>query len=287
MIRIPKNLSTNFSKQVNSSKFIAQFHEHLTRLINQAQRRWHSRQQHQTCWLCQESFASSQSRGLFCPACEQDLPRDTNQCSQCALPLFLSKPLGNRPLKCGECLSQPPSFTHTIASFRYEFPVRELIHRMKYHKQRYWLKALAPQLIQDICNSAIYSSNPLPELLVPIPIHRSKLKQRSFNQAGLLASRLSKTLHIAMRQDILLKTEATSNQASLNKQARIHNLKKSLSINPRKGTRESINGKYIALIDDVMTTKATAELAAKCLIDAGATRVDVWCLARTPKTRNS
>jgi len=288
MIRIPKNLSTNFSKQVNSFRFATRFRTHPDSAIKRLQQIAFSYfAQYRYCWLCQEQFTPSPPSFRFCPACQLDLPRNIGKCSQCALPLILSNTADTKTLTCGECITQPPCFSYTVASFRYEFPVRELIHRMKYQKQRYWIKALASQLIMDVGDAPFYKTGNLPELLVPVPLHHSRQKQRTFNQAGLLTRQLSKALAIPYRKDVLVKIEATCNQAKLNKAERIHNLKKSLAISKRRGIQETITGKHIALIDDVMTTKATAELAAKCLIDAGASRVDVWCLARTPKFRNN
>jgi ComF family protein len=134
-------------------------------------------------------------------------------------------------------------------------------------------------LIEAIAQT--YRENELPELLIPIPMHRKKQNARGYNQADLICRRLSRSLRIKQSNNILLKTRQTKSQAGLNKTERLQNLKGSL-----KTVNEStIKGQHIALVDDVVTTKATAEISSEVLLSAGAKRVDIWCLARTPLFR--
>lgn len=253
------------------------------------------------CWLCQELVTdkapetSNQKQVFFCHACHQDLPHNTYKCFICALPLPLEHHSSHieqpgssehKHFVCGECIQQTPHFSHTLAGFRYEFPIRPIIHQIKYHKQRFWLKPLCQALEQEIRQSIAYQSDDLPSLLIPVPLHKSKHKARSFNQAELIANYFKRAFNLPVNTSILLKTKATSNQSQLNKAQRLRNLKDSLMITTRAKARQRISGKHIALIDDVVTTKATAEHCAELLIEAGALRVDVWCLARTAKDRN-
>jgi ComF family protein len=189
-------------------------------------------------------------------------------------------------LVCGECVSQTPSFSYTICSYLYDFPIQQLLHRIKYQKQRYWIAPLAEQLAHDIILSYRYASRPFPDLLIPVPLHANKRKQRGFNQAALIARYLGWRLHVPMKQHLLIKTVETETQVNLNKMARIKNLQDAFRVIEKNKNRSLLTGKHIALVDDVMTTKATADVASKCLLTAGASRVDIWCLARTPKYRN-
>ena len=276
MIRISKNLSTKFSSSVNSSKT---FKFKIATFITKYASLFKSRR----CQLCDEALRCNP---FFCDACDKDLPRTQIQCRICCLPLKLAHSDSPDPsLVCGECLTFPPSFTMTICPFRYEFPVSQLIRQVKYFKQRYWIKTLCQPLQQAYVQISQQDSSAKPDLLIPIPIHKSKRKKRGYNQAELIASALSRNTGIGVSKNSLVKTRPTDTQAQLNKQERMRNLSGSFSISKRASQQGILVGKHIALIDDVMTTKATCELASKLLLDHGAKRVDVWCLARTPKMK--
>lgn len=291
MIRIPENLSTKLSILVNKcaltlpSTLVGRFRIDLNLSPYQKTRKTKA----YSCWLCLESFSSISQQSL-CPSCIVDMPINHTFCQCCALPLPArelsiksSEDNFNSPFLCGECISQTPGFQYTFASYRYAFPVKEMIRRIKYQKQRYWLKPLTWQLVRDVQKASIYENGGMPDILIPIPMHAKKQKERTFNQAFLMAKYISRKLNIPINNSILLKTEITENQASLKKTARISNLKKAFSISNKPGQKQLIYGKHIALIDDVMTTKATAQVATNVLLNGGASRVDVWCLARTPK----
>ena len=295
MIRIPENLSTKLSILVNSSFSVLHVCalQCIKVLIKKAiafRRKPHdlATEKLHTCWLCSETFLSKR-HAYFCRPCRKDLPVIRNACFCCSLPLNMmpryeaDSRLISRRL-CGECISQPPGFICTVASYSYSFPLKELIRRIKYRKQRYWLKPLSSQLIADIKSAPAYAGEAFPELLIPIPMHSRNQKDRTFNQAKLIANAISRTLNIPVSTAILLKTKETDNQAGLNKAERIRNLQQAFSLSAKAQRKKLVQGKHIALIDDVMTTKATAQLATKVLLEAGASRIDVWCLARTPKT---
>ena len=276
MIRIYENLSTKFSNLVNSSKTIKL-------KISSVSTKYSSFFKSRNCQLCDEALSD---KAFFCNGCDQDLPRIQTKCSVCCLPLNMAHSGAPGPrLVCGECLTSPPSFTMTICPFRYEFPISELIRHIKYSKQRYWIKTLCQHFKQAYLQTSQNDSPAKPDLLIPIPIHKSKRKERGYNQAELIASTLSKGTGIAISKSTLIKTKATETQAQLNKQERMKNLSGSFSISKKESKQGVLVGKHVALIDDVMTTKATCELASKLLLEHGAKRVDVWCLARTPKMK--
>jgi len=230
------------------------------------------------CLFCDETTYNNEA---VCSPCYQDLPWNTYHCSQCALPLpTLQKPT-NKPalnIVCGGCISVPPPFTTTIASFCYEVPIDKAIQRLKYNQKQYFASIFASFLAKMIHQQYQYS--PLPVCLIPVPMHKDKLKERGFNQALLISQKLSKQLSIPTNATILQKIKSTPSQTRLNKLQRTRNLKGAFTL------KETVVGQHIALIDDVVTTRATSDLLSQLLIDAGAKRVDVWCIARTAKHKN-
>lgn len=276
MIRIHKNLSTKFLNLVNNSK-IAKPETTASNL------KYSSLFSQKSCQLCDEKTLD---KPFFCNDCYWDLPRNETRCGICCLALTMAHSEAAEPsLICGECLTLPPSFTMTLCPFSYEFPVKQVIKRIKYSKQRYWVNALCWALSQEYLLALKNHAITKPDLLIPIPIHKSKRKERGYNQAELIAKTLSKSTNIAISKNTLLKIKSTDTQARLSKQERMKNLRDSFGISKKASKQGTLAGKHIALIDDVMTTKVTCELAGKLLLEHGAKRVDVWCLARTPKIR--
>ncbi len=284
MIKYPIKLSTKLSKMVNSFYTLLKYS--LTRFIRLAQA------SSQYCWLCAEHIEhpSAYTPSLhFCLECQEDLPSDPVQCIQCGLALHLGKHEDSAYdtahwLRCGECIKETPVFSETCVPFRYEFPIKELIQALKYKRQRYWIGALAQALVNRIHEHEGYKHS-RPDMIIPIPLHKKKLRQRGYNQAELIAKYIANKTGIPCQTKILLKQFETSNQAGLSKHKRLSNLRNSFSIAKKALSEKRIHQLHIALVDDVMTTKATAESAANCLLQAGAIRVDIWCLARTAKTR--
>jgi len=179
---------------------------------------------------------------------------------------------------CGECISAPPPFTTTVASFRYEAPVDKAIHILKYNHKQYFATPFAYFLATKIHQS--YQDNNLPSCLIPVPMHRSKLKERGFNQAQLISKKLSQLLSIPSNSSTLKKVKSTPSQTGLSKLERTQNLKGAFHLT------NTVTGLHIALVDDVVTTRATSDVLCQLLMDAGAKRVDVWCIARTAKHRS-
>jgi ComF family protein len=221
------------------------------------------------CSLCDERCEAGQ---LICGACEADLPWLSAQCSVCALPLPVSG------LICGECLKRPPAFEHAAVPWRFAFPVDSLISRFKHQSQWPLGRVLAEQVSRHL-QHAFDEGLPRPEVLLPVPLARKRLRQRGFNQAGMLANWLGSALAIQVDAKLLQRVQDTPSQQQLDAASRRRNLREAfaLSSEPR------IAGRHVAIVDDVLTTGATAEALARLLKRAGAARVDVYCLARTPK----
>lgn len=220
---------------------------------------------------CVACLARHRGVGL-CRDCLQDLPVNTIACSRCALPLPFAL---EAPLTCGECQADPPAFTSTIAPWQYRFPVDRLISRYKDQGQRALGLPLARQLGVHLQARFRDTAAQPPDLLVPAPMHPARQRQRGFNQAEEIAEHLSGILGIPYSLNHLRRTRTVPSQRGLNRRQRLANLAQSIEVH---GTVPA----HVAIIDDVITTGATARMLASHLQRAGADRIEVWALARTP-----
>lgn len=223
----------------------------------------------QTCLLCDESTDGSSA---ICTGCEAELPWLGGHCQVCALPL------PNHGLTCGACLRKPPSFARVEAPWRYAFPIDSLITRFK-HQAKWPMGRLLGELLSHHLQHAFDVGLPKPDLLLPVPLADKRQRQRGFNQAGLLSEWLSPLLQLPQQKDWLQRIIDTPAQQQLDAATRKRNLRKAFALAPDS----AVSSLHVALVDDVLTTGATAESLARLLKKAGAARVDVYCLARTPK----
>lgn len=222
----------------------------------------------QTCALC--STPGADHHGL-CGGCHADLPWLLGGCRRCALPLPSGAPPGSL---CNHCLHTAPAFDRTLAAFHYAFPLSQLLPRIKSQRQPVhlgWLgRVLAAWLQQQY-------EDDWPQALAAVPMHPLSEFRRGFNQAQLLSDTLARELNLPQAH-CLRKTRRTPHQMSLGLEARKANLHNAFSITEPPPA-------HIVLIDDVMTTGTTVNTLARQLKQAGAQRVDVWVLARTPEVR--
>ncbi|WP_458717647.1 ComF family protein [Pseudomonas gregormendelii] len=228
---------------------------------------WLKNKQH--CLLCQEDVEET---APICMACETELPWLGDQCQTCALPLFAPG------MTCGQCLKQPPAFQQVAVPWLYDFPVDSLITRFK-HSAKWPYGRLLGELLAHYLQHRFDEGLPRPDYLVPVPLARKRLRQRGFNQAGMLANWLGTFLSLPVNEQLITRTKETPAQQGLNAKARKHNLRGAFTL----VNAEQVQGCHVALIDDVLTTASTAEAISRLLIEAGAWRVDVYCLGRTAK----
>lgn len=215
------------------------------------------------CRLCQ---ACTQGAAGLCSACLNDLPWLADACVQCARPL----PGPDTGTLCGRCQQQAPAFDATTALFHYQPPVDHLIRRFKFASEL----ALAP-LFSDLLTNRIGSrACSLPGLILPVPLHISRLHERGFNQATQLARGLAGRLGIPLDCRLCRRRKKTASQSLLPMRERHRNLNRAFATTAR------VPMAHVAIIDDVMTSGHTAHALAEALKGAGAERVEVWVIAR-------
>jgi len=222
------------------------------------------------CALC---GLHSNRKVPLCLECERELPVNNPACVGCAIPL----PPGadcNTTRRCARCLASPPPFDRVIAPWLYGEYFAHLIHRWKYHREVRMTTLLASLWQQ---RTEIPSHI---DLLVPVPLHWHRRWQRGFNQSELLAGQLLSTcpeLKFArLARRLVKRRRSTAAQSGMTAAQRANNLKGAFTV---CGPCDNLR---VAVVDDVLTTGATASAMAEVLANAGASYIEVWCLARTP-----
>jgi ComF family protein len=208
-----------------------------------------------TCFLCRGA-----AHALVCAECEAELPwLPAAMCPRCAL----ASPSG---ALCGRCLAEPPRYDATAALFWYRFPADELVQALKFGGELALASYLASLLAKKISASGV-------DCVVPVPLSRSRLRERGYNHAAEIARRLGKE---RLELELCERTRDTPPQAGLPFAERQRNVRGAFAV------RRSLAGASVAVVDDVMTTGATLDEIAGMLKEAGAARVVNWVLARTP-----
>ncbi len=219
------------------------------------------------CLVC--AAAGNPASGLdLCQDCEHALPWNTHACLRCAMPL----PGADGGTLCGACLARrnaPLDQVH--ACFRYTAPLDRLLPAFKFHQSL----AAGRLITQLMAKQWQRQKIPRPDLVIPIPLHVGRLRQRGYDQALEIARPLARALALPLAQHALYRLRATHAQSELDKAARKRNLRNAFALHAKHPLPA-----HVALIDDVMTTGATLESAALALRRAGVRRVDAWVCAR-------
>lgn len=200
-------------------------------------------------------------------------------CSKCSKPLPFSPTLQDVPtLLCSECGRQHFYFKKVFIPTLYEGVMKKVIHLLKYNKKTGIMRSLK-RIIKSYFDHLDFSFSHL-DLVVPIPLHPRKLKERGFNQAELIARVIARYLQVKLAKGNLRRVKATITQTTLSRKERIKNIKKAFEIKDK----DEFQAKSVLLVDDVYTTGTTIREAAKVLKQAGAEEVYVFTLARAPQT---
>jgi ComF family protein len=216
------------------------------------------------CVLCGKPGANGRE---LCADCLGDLPYNNVACAQCASPLSVQAVAGSL---CGRCQQTPPSYDRAFSAFHYTHPVAQLIHRLKFNAKLNMARLLG-ELMADHLHSKIQTR---PELIIPVPLHRSRLRGRGFNQALEIARPVAGKLGIPIDYQSCVRARATVDQLGLTAKQRRANVKDAFSV------VRPVQARHVAVMDDVMTTGHTLEEVAKVLRTAGVEQIDVWVVAR-------
>lgn len=224
----------------------------------------------QSCALCH----LPSGHAPICAACALDLPAlPITRCDRCALPMT------NGLTHCSDCARHRPAFDAAVTAFAYDFPVDTLIRDFKYGHHLYLGRFFAEHLARALQDQWALSEHPKPDLIIPMPLHPHRLRTRGFNQAAEIARHLADRLQIPCVFDALIRVHDTPPQAGLHRDERWRNLIGAFGC-PQ--SPQSLAGRHFLLVDDVLTTGASLSACADALRHAGAARVDVAVVARTP-----
>ena len=199
----------------------------------------------------------------LCQACEGDLGVIENPCRNCG------KSLPKDTTICGQCLKQSPYFDKTIAALSYEIPTTKLITVLKFHHRLINAKILGTLLSKKL------SSAEKPDVIIPVPLHKKRLRKRGFNQSIEIAKPISKKLGIPIDCFSCQRIRHTEPQALIKAKHRRKNVRNAFQVNP------NFKAHHVAIIDDVLTTGNTVNELARALKKAGVEKVSVWSAART------
>jgi ComF family protein len=220
------------------------------------------------CMLCR-TYHPATARDPLCPHCRAELPLNKPPfCIRC------SRHLNNVSEEglCPSCRSRLPPFDEGWALLHYEGPVRELLRRFKFHNKTSVRRTFATLLHEFTQRYALQF--PDAEMVIPVPLHPTRLRERGYNQAALLAACAANEFKLPLRDDILSRTNHTPRQSALGAKDRWTNIKGAFRIQ----NSSDIVGRAVIVVDDILTTTATASEAARTLKDAGASRVIIITL---------
>ena len=210
-------------------------------------------------------------QGMIAPQIWADMDFITDpQCEKCGIPFGFEAEAGTQ---CALCLDRPPPFTSARAALKYNDASRDLILGFKHADQTHAVVAFMPWLEKSgagMLKDADY--------IIPVPLHRWRLLMRRYNQAAIMAHKLSEKTKIPRLADAIKRTRSTKSQGHLKPLERHKNVKRAFEIAPKH--IEKLRGKTVILIDDVYTTGATVKECTKTLLKSGAKDVHILTLAR-------
>ena len=223
-----------------------------------------------SCTLC---GLRSYRQFPLCADCQAEIRPNPDCCHRCAIPLPRMS-AASAPRVCGQCLFSPPPFHRVIAPWLYSERMAYLIQRWKFGGEQRLTPLLASLWLQRV------PSRTRVDVLIPVPLHWRRLWQRGFNQSELLCHQLRGArpalAAIPVAPRLVYRQRATAAQSGMGAGQRFGNLAGAFT------ARRSCDNLRVAIVDDVLTTGATAAAMARTLSAAGASHIEVWCLARTP-----
>lgn len=216
------------------------------------------------CALCR-----GWSTARVCDGCAATQRAVVARCRRCAIEVPPGQPA------CGACLLDPPPQAVTVAAVDYLWPWDHLIGQFKFHAAL----DLCEVLVDRIATAVRREGAPVPDLLIAAPLAPRRLRERGYNQSAVLARPLARRFGVAPDPHALVRLRETAAQADLPRAERIANVRGAYAVDPLR--RGRIAGRHVGVVDDVLTTGATAAEMARTLLWAGAAQVSVWVVART------
>lgn len=219
------------------------------------------------CVLCGSTAVSQQD---ICQDCYNTLPLNNIACSRCAVPL---SGVDATDAVCGQCLQTPPPYRRCISLLKYETPVDYLVRRLKFGKDLVCARLLGELFAAQLFD--LYEKQQdKPEVIIPVPLHKTRLRERGFNQAVEISRIIAKRLQIPMDLSCCQRHKVTLPQAELPANKRKQNLNGAFSFH------STGNFRRIALVDDVMTTGHTINELVKTINKNKDYSIDIWICAR-------
>lgn len=213
--------------------------------------------------LCLACGCELDNADSLCDCCAARLQRVPNPCLYCGQP----NPVSGRV--CPACLLNPPHWQRMIAPLQYRGLTRDYLQQLKYSEALHLSKTLCRQCFEPFRHSA-----PKPEVLLPVPLHRERLRERGYNQAEEIAILWSHEFGIPVERKALTRLRATPSQSGLSATQRAENVRRAFA------WRAGRDYRHVAIVDDIVTTGSTVGEITKTLHRAGVEYVEVWALAR-------
>jgi len=223
------------------------------------------------CFFCHQPSR----RGRHCAGCHADLPWIHSACDTCGAPLPSGFPGG----VCAVCPIPMRELDRILSALIYEYPVDRLVTLAKFHARLDAARVLGDLLVAHLQVQKSIGRLDAPDLIIPVPLHRSRLARRGFNQAHDIAKPVAAGLGLPLQTDICRRNRATREQTALTGRARHRNTRDAFCA-------ADVSGCHIAIVDDVVTTGSTVAAMATTLRAAGASKVQVWSVARTHRKTN-
>lgn len=215
------------------------------------------------CLLCQQII--SIDKPSICDACRAAWQPLTHTCPTCA------NHVTQQGISCGRCIKDPMPWHSLCCAGPYEGPSAWLIKGLKYRKQLACATVLSAQLLKSIRAG----QHDAPQAIIPMPLHWRRLWLRGFNQSKLIATHLGKELNIPLLTTGIKRIRHTAPLEDMDRRSRIREMRRAFKVAPMVHC-------HVAIVDDVLTSGASAMALSYALLEAGITRVDLWVVAKTP-----
>ena len=222
------------------------------------------------CHSCRVFIPEAGELHLCGPCRAGSRPITSPMCTLCGIPFLTDDGIDHR---CGACLGQPPAYTAARGAVVFEGPVRELVHRFKYSNKVQHSRPLALLAAEHLAG---FGAECAADMIMPVPLHALKLRQRGFNQAVLLGEILAKKWRLPLCRRNLQRARWTEPQVNLSAAERRRNVQGAFALSDAA----AVNGSRIILVDDVFTTGSTVAECARVLKKGGAAAVFVVTVTR-------